>query len=478
MILKKLIAILILITLGFPVIASASVEYNYILDERHNRIPIPVAYQFYKSIDYLGPGFGEFRNPKDIFIDHDGNLYVADTGSDRIVKLTSDGTILGSFTGPEDYPLNSPEGIFVDNYGNMFIADTGNRRIVHLSADGEFIEEFTKPTDDLYDATYDFRPTKLYIGHNNMIYMLNKDSYHGIVILDAYNRFHGYLSPVQIGFSLRDLLIRTFATEAQKEQLARRLPPAHSNLTITEDGMIYTTTLRANYEQIRRLTIRGRNVFDRSFFGERFNEQGEFVEPAFVDLTVDENGIISALDAAHGKIYQYDSDGNLLAVFGGTGNWDGKFILPSSIENDYRGNIFVLDEIRNNIQIFAPTRFMNTVHNALKLYHEGKYEQAVEPWEMVLKMAPNYVVAHKGMGEAYMKQGRWEIAMESFKAAEYEEGYSRAFSEYRHYIFREYFGWVMLGVIAILYLIVRLVGIVIRTGRKYINNTKTWEGAY
>lgn len=40
----------------------------------------------------------------------------------------------------------------------------------------------------------------------------------------------------------------------------------------------------------------------------------------FIDLCVDENQAIFALDYTSGRVFQYDEEGNLLFVFGGIGN--------------------------------------------------------------------------------------------------------------------------------------------------------------
>ncbi len=46
---------------------------------------------------------------------------------------------------------------------------------------------------------------------------------------------------------------------------------------------------------------------------------------AFVDITVDKKGFITALDQTNGELYQYDKLGNLIFIFGGIGNQDGLF---------------------------------------------------------------------------------------------------------------------------------------------------------
>ncbi|MGI8550407.1 MAG: protein kinase domain-containing protein [Dehalococcoidia bacterium] len=92
----------------------------------------------------------QFANPEGMAMDKAGNLYVADTGNNRIRKITPDGdvtTIAGSGGygvgggGLADGPGASaqfrlPTGVAVDGGGNLYVADTNNNRIRKISADG------------------------------------------------------------------------------------------------------------------------------------------------------------------------------------------------------------------------------------------------------------------------------------------------------------------------------------------------------
>ncbi len=471
---KKIAFMLVVLICFFSSTVYGASNYDYILDENKERIAIPSTYRVEKVLSYF-EGAGYLNNAQDLFIDKDGKLYVVDTGNNRVLKLSTEGRLLGQYDG-DTKKFNNPNGIYVDEYGDMYVADTGNGRIVHLDPDGKFVEEFVQPESPLYDKKSPFKPTKVYIDAINQIYALN-DDYHGFIVLDANNHFKGYVAPTRLEFSFKDVLIRIFASPEQKEQLAKRLPPAHSNFVITDDGMIYATTLRAKTEQIKKMTTLGENIYpEDGFFGEEIDEYGNKIEPAFVDLTVDENGIITALESSTCRLYQYDQEGNLLTVFGGRGTYRGKFLFPTSVVHDNEGNIYVLDSRMNNIQIFRPTKFIKTVHTALSLYYDGKYQEAIEPWKEILKVGPNYYVAHKGMGKAYMKQEKWNQSMKAYKLADDKEGYSDSFAERRHQNFREYFGWIVLAVVVAIIAIIRFVRYLKKLSDKYIRETKTWKG--
>ena len=67
-------------------------------------------------------------------IDSSGNLYIADTGHNRIVEVSPAGA--GSVISTPSITLNAPQGVAVDVSGDIYISDTGNSRIVKIPSGG------------------------------------------------------------------------------------------------------------------------------------------------------------------------------------------------------------------------------------------------------------------------------------------------------------------------------------------------------
>ncbi len=452
----KLKRLVILITI-FVFCSNQAVtagEDHYVL-ENNRRIPIPLTYKVVEVMEYFGEKGGFLNGAEDLFIDKNNYLYVADTLNNRVLKSTLDGITVMEVAGPPEKPLKNPRGIYVDDDGDMYIADTGNRRILHLHKDGSYIEEFVKPESDLLSEDFTFDPSKIFIDSTGYLYIIKSQSFFS---MDAFNKFRGYVGATRLRFDFRRLLIRLFASDSQKARVEKELPASYSNFVIGANGMIYATVINTEENQIRKITSVGKNIYPAKFYGETVVVTApagmKTNLPNFTDIAVDNNGIVSVIEQLSGRIYQYDQEGNMLTAFGKIGMQKGMFKIPSSLVVDNQGRLYVLDQEANNIQVFEPTRFIKLVHEASRLYDDGRYVESRNIWEEVLKIDGKYSLAHRGIAKALFKEEKWKESMERYMLANDQEGYSQAFEQYRHSIYRSFFGWIVLltaGVIIILF---------------------------
>jgi DNA-binding beta-propeller fold protein YncE len=90
----------------------------------------------------------QLRRPEGIALDRDGNLWVADYGRDRVVKLTPDGHLLLSWgtRGSNQGEFLGPKGVAIDpTSGRLYVADTGNARIQRIAPDGTIEATWSMP---------------------------------------------------------------------------------------------------------------------------------------------------------------------------------------------------------------------------------------------------------------------------------------------------------------------------------------------
>jgi sugar lactone lactonase YvrE len=88
----------------------------------------------------------QLNSPSAVAVDAAGNLYIADTGNNEIRKVTANTSIISTVAGygspgssgdggsATSAKLNSPQGVFVDAAGTIFIADTGSHRVRKVTA--------------------------------------------------------------------------------------------------------------------------------------------------------------------------------------------------------------------------------------------------------------------------------------------------------------------------------------------------------
>jgi sugar lactone lactonase YvrE len=115
----------------------------YVADTGHHRVRrIAVGSGIITTVAGTGdPGFSgdggpatqaQLDGPEGLFVDANNNLYISDTGNDRVRRVTADGRISTFLTG-----LKGPTGIVVERDGTLFVSDTGNNRVVARETNGE-----------------------------------------------------------------------------------------------------------------------------------------------------------------------------------------------------------------------------------------------------------------------------------------------------------------------------------------------------
>ena len=154
--------------------------------------------EYVRSIGEKGTEPGQFTEPLSVDVDIEGNLYIVDSGNNRIQKLDKNGEFIRMFGGFGWGTDQFDRPVSVDaSYGlDIFITDFNNNRITRLDRNMNFVSIIQ--LDNLRQADYSFRfPTGLAVSSLGDKFIIDSENIR-IVKLDAFNNpelaFGGYSS--------------------------------------------------------------------------------------------------------------------------------------------------------------------------------------------------------------------------------------------------------------------------------------------
>jgi DNA-binding beta-propeller fold protein YncE len=128
---------------GPTAVATNSANQVYVVDSGNNRVEVfGEGGEFLAKWGSLGSGPGQFSAPVGIAIDGDGFVYVADRDNGRVQKFNGSGEFVGQWRGAPGSELGAPTGIAVDLSGNIFVSDPARNRIVKFDPAGEPLTEW------------------------------------------------------------------------------------------------------------------------------------------------------------------------------------------------------------------------------------------------------------------------------------------------------------------------------------------------
>jgi DNA-binding beta-propeller fold protein YncE len=97
------------------------------------------------EVNIGGAGPAHFRSPDDVVISSKGDLYIADSGNGRIVRLTSSGSFVSEWgsKGAEPGQFKMAHGLAIDSRDHIYVADRGNNRVQVFDAEGQRLAVWT-----------------------------------------------------------------------------------------------------------------------------------------------------------------------------------------------------------------------------------------------------------------------------------------------------------------------------------------------
>ncbi len=463
---KKLISVIafvfaMVLLLAAPVGAVKSYQtYTYSIDGY--ALYSPDAYTPIKMIDSTYMGLPSvIDDPGDLVVDDKDNVYIADSGNDRIIVLDRYFKLkftISKFTNDEGVPdsLNNPKGVFVTS-DRIFICDTDQNRIVTFDRDGNFLRVIPQPESNLFENDDVYKPVAVAVDDYNRLYVVSSTTYQGIIVMNDDGEFIKFVGAQKVTISAWDRIWRMFQTDEQKELSIDYVSTEFNNITINEKGFIYVTTSTiedssvesairgksksGDYAPVKLINQSGDEVMSRNGFWPPSGEidmahttaDGSLAQGVskIIDVAVGPENTWSIIDEKRQKIFTYDYDGNLLFAFGDAGSQLGNLKSIEAITYMSDGTMLVLDKTQDSITVYQRTEYGDILIQALANQNNRQFDRAINDWTEILKRNQNFDAAYIGIGDALYRNGEYEEALKYFEAAYDISGWSDSYKEIR-----------------------------------------------
>ncbi len=278
---------------------------------------------------------GQFAFPRNLAIDAQGNIYVADSDNSRVQKFDANGKFLLAWgtKSPENAPappstFSQIWGLAVDKSGNVYVADTWNHRIQKFDANGRFLKTWGETGDTRGVARID--PLKFYGPRAIAI-----DAQGNLYVTDTGNKrvlkFTPNGDPIAQygGFGVED---------GQFQEPVGIAIDAQGNIYVADAWNQRIQKFDANFNYLMQWPVQA------------WDNQSVVNKPY---LAVNAEGNVFATDPEGHRILKFSSDGKLLAVFGTRGSDLASFNLPTGLAFDAQGNLYVADSANQRISVFS-----------------------------------------------------------------------------------------------------------------------------
>lgn len=417
----KRIIILFILCLSFQSqhVASADVPYyTYTSDNEDQIIRTQTAYEPFRELSRFNDE--ALSMPEHVFVDQENYVYITDSELDKVIILDENYQYYGELVSDE---WSSIRSTFVSDEF-IYVVDAGARNILLFDKETHvLVDVIGTPEAPVFNEGYTFQPTHIAVDVRGNIYVRSTESSNGLIMLNRDGEFITFFGANPLDVPILDQIRSVFLTETQRNRLDRSFPNIISDVAVDEKGFIYTVTSSIEDNSVKKFNVSGTNYFSDEVISD-FNMNSIWVGQHENVYTV----------TSDGWIYEYDSQGQLLFLFGGTDSSSSRFGLmsrPVSIASNSSDDLIVVDQGVNTIQIYNKTSFAAAVHEAMETYQQGLYGESQDLWEYTLQYNSIFDNSHIGLGNAYVREGAFDAAYQEFLFANHSEGISEAFWELR-----------------------------------------------
>lgn len=467
----------------FTSIASAMtpyITYTYSIDGEI--LESPDAYVPDNTIDSDYIGLEEpMSDLRDVEVDDEMNVYITDAGQNRILVLDryykykhEIATFVNEHGVPDSF--SNPAGVFASK-DYIYVCDSSNSRIVMFDRDYNYVKSVQQPSSALFEQDDIYSPIAVAVDSYGRMFVVSSTTYQGIIVMDEYENFYGFIGAQSATVSAMDLLWRKFMSAQQISQSEQIVSTEYKNIDIDDDDFIYATvssidesTLKSliqnkdkssKYAPVKKFNANGIDIMYRNGF---YPPAGEVkldddAKPSLIiDAAVGSNGTWSIIDERRSKIFTYNYSGELLFAFGdNTGSQTGNVKSVEAIA--YQGSkMLVLDKGNSSLAVYRRTEYGDILMKAIVDQDAMNFDAASDNWKQILKRNNNFDIAYIGIGKYYHWDGEYETAMSYFKAAHDTSLYSDSYEQIRTQWLNKWFWTLPLIIVGVLLLISKGLG--------------------
>ncbi|KPA14870.1 Peptidase C13, legumain [Candidatus Magnetomorum sp. HK-1] len=350
-----------------------------------------------------------------IFIDEEDNIYLIDSGFDRIWKLAPDEHVIFTWgsSGNKSEDLHSPKGIDIDSKGFVYVCDSKNDRIQKFTQDGQWILSWGQSGsgEGDFDSPYCLAISKsdiVYVGdqYNHRIQKFTSsgeyidawgeygwgngsfDELSGIAIDDNDNIYIVDSNRVVQKFTSDGTFLLQWGGRGYNNGKFSWI----DGIDTDSEGNVYVSD---QYDRIQKFDPSGQFLNTWGYSG---NAKGDFYWPAGVHI--DKNDHVWVVDRYNHRIQKFDSQGNYITSFGEFGTNPGQLRIPKDICVDSTGRVYVTDTTNNRIQVFDKRDNIQGQSKAIILAGGGK-SRANGIWDdtQICANAAYDALIHKGFSK-------------------------------------------------------------------------------
>ena len=302
---------------------------------------------------YNGKGPGQLSSPTASAADDSGNLYVMDTGNNRILKYDPNGNLLlqfGDQTGTEG-ALRSLAGIAVDHTGIVYVVDRLNQRVAKYDAGGNFIGGLGSGYNGIAGNKYGVGSGP---GQFTSPGGIGIDSANNVYVGDYGNNRIEKFSPAG-----------TFLKVMGGSGTANGKISDVSAVTADGAGNVFAADLRLN--RIQKFDTNGHYLLQIAL-----PMLPDTYPPLVIALAADSAGNLYAGGSISPGMTKFDALGRVLYVWRSSGNPGSPLVNVSGIAVDSANRVFLTDSSRSRVAVYGQG---NALHGTANLEGYGGASQ-------------------------------------------------------------------------------------------------------